>query len=197
MHNTILLIMNITLNVGGQIFKTTFDIIIKIPYFRDMFESCDESPHDIIFVNRSGHVFKHIFALVIDPLYPYPKKYAFELDFYGIDYKNINFYDKQQEILNEMNKKFEIIENSLKCVNSNRNIQNKSNSYDKYQIPKNVRNKSNVKTWEITYCEFFGCKNRVDNNVKHCKDHANISSECNRRTCSRYKLSGAYCGYHT
>ena len=78
--------MNITLNLQGKIFETTHATIIKIPYFRDMFEAC-EFPSETLFVNRSSYIFKHVLALVTDSLYPFPEKFNFELDFYGVEYK--------------------------------------------------------------------------------------------------------------
>jgi hypothetical protein len=82
----------LSLDVQGQIFKTDYDTIIKIPYFRDMFKDCG-IPTETIFVNRPSHIFKHVISLVTDTLYPYPDKYKFELEFYGVDYKDVKFYN--------------------------------------------------------------------------------------------------------
>ncbi len=86
--------MNIKLNVGGQMFETDYATIIKIPYFCAMLETCDNTD-EVIFVNRSSHIFKHVLALMIDSLHPFPSKYAYELDFYGVDYKNIKLHENQ------------------------------------------------------------------------------------------------------
>jgi hypothetical protein len=94
--------MNITVDVCGHIFKVKYDIIIKIPYFKNMFDGCGSIPIDTIFVDRSPHIFNHVLGLVIDELYPYPKKYAFELDFYGVDYGEMKLYDKKDDIMNDM-----------------------------------------------------------------------------------------------
>jgi hypothetical protein len=93
---------NITLDVCGHIFKTTYDTIVKVPYFKNMFDGCDDIPIEPVFVNRSPKIFEHVLAVVIDPLYPYPKKYEFELDFYGVDPSNIKLYVKREEIVNEV-----------------------------------------------------------------------------------------------
>jgi hypothetical protein len=86
----------IKLNVGGRIFESTYDTLVKIPYFKNMFDGCDEELfNDPIFVNRSSLVFEHVFALIIDPLHSYPKSYLYELDFYGIDYSDVRFDNEE------------------------------------------------------------------------------------------------------
>lgn len=96
--------MNIILNVSGKEFELSNQTLMKIPYFCNMINDCNNNENTIIFVNRSAHIFKHILALVIDPLYPFPKKYAFELDFYGIEYNNNSLYDKHQELIYKLEK---------------------------------------------------------------------------------------------
>jgi hypothetical protein len=39
-----------------------------------------------IFIDRSPHIFKHVLSLLRDSQYDFPKKYLFELDFFGIEY---------------------------------------------------------------------------------------------------------------
>ncbi len=92
--------MNITLDVQGQIFKTDYETIIKIPYFKNGFDS--SIPDEIIMLNRPAHIFKHILALACDPFYKFPSKYASELDFYDINQTDVNLYDKNQNILDEL-----------------------------------------------------------------------------------------------
>lgn len=65
------------LNVSGQIFEISKNNLMKIPYFHDMFELCGDT-NKPIFVSRPAHIFKHVLALILDPLYPYPTKYAFD-----------------------------------------------------------------------------------------------------------------------
>lgn len=91
----------ISLDVQGQIFKTDYDTIIKIPYFKNMFEQCGK-PEETIPLNRPAHIFKHVLALMCDPFYQYPKKYISELDFYDIDLKGIKFYESDKSILTEI-----------------------------------------------------------------------------------------------
>jgi hypothetical protein len=87
--------MNVILNVQGRMFETDYDTLIKIPYFKNMFETCGP-PTETIFVNRSSRTFEHVLAVVTDNNYPFPGKYKFELDFYGIDYSNLELYFRPQ-----------------------------------------------------------------------------------------------------
>jgi hypothetical protein len=105
----------ITLDVQGQIFKTDITTINKLSYFKNMFEDCggpsiEGNPSDIVFVNRPAHIFKHVISLITDDTYPYPEKYKFELDFYGYDITNVNFYNENKEVL----KRVEELENKCK-----------------------------------------------------------------------------------
>lgn len=102
--------MNVILNVQGQIFETNFNSLIKLSYFKDMFNDCG-MPKETIFVDRSAHIFKHVLGIITDNLYPYPEKYKYELDFYGYDYRNLQFHTKHDDILKRLDK----IEN--KCSN--------------------------------------------------------------------------------
>jgi hypothetical protein len=99
--------MDITLNVQGHIFQTTYTTLINIPYFKNMFEDCgspskEGNPNETITLNRPAHIFKHILSLATDPKYPYPEKYKFELDFYGFDYDNVNFYRIRDDIIGDL-----------------------------------------------------------------------------------------------
>lgn len=98
--------MTTIFNLGGTLFETNNSTVNKIPYFRDMFEMCEERIGEIIFVDRPAHVFKHVLAFAIDPLYLFPARYSTELDFFGIDYhpkqlydKNVKLHDKNEELL--------------------------------------------------------------------------------------------------
>lgn len=43
-----------------------------------------------IFVDRSATLFEHVLAYMRDPKYPFPIKYIYELDFYGVAYPKYN-----------------------------------------------------------------------------------------------------------
>ena len=192
--------MNIKINIGGQIFETTFDTITKIPYFRDMFEACGEAPNETLFVNRPPHIFKHILAFIIDPLYPFPKKYTFELDFYGIDYKNINLYEQNSDKIKEL--KDEICDIYCKNEKLNGKIDRLSDKmveicdelkieigkmdisqYDDYftvdgdkcmicnKVVSYAEKYCNHCYQKGEFCDVRDCFNRVHSNVLHCDIH--------------------------
>jgi hypothetical protein len=104
--------MNITIDVCGKKFKTYYNTIVKIPYFKNIFDHLGtHHAKQRIKVNRSSHIFKHVLAIVIDPMYLYPKKYKSELEFYGIDCSGVNFYDEKEEIMKEV----KVLLNENKC----------------------------------------------------------------------------------
>lgn len=120
--------MNITLDVQGHVFKTNYETIIKIPYFKNMFEDCDGFPSEIIQLDRSAHIFKHVLALMCNPFYQYPKKYISELDFYDINLKGINFYENDKNILQEIQNAKIMIERLSNKVNEMANDRPKYNN---------------------------------------------------------------------
>ena len=93
----------IKLNVSGTLFEATKDILIKIPYFKYLFDDTDNDLNEIIFIGRSPHMFKHVLALAIDDNYNFPIKYKNELDFYDMkyDYSKLHdpFYDLENNII--------------------------------------------------------------------------------------------------
>lgn len=78
----------IRLEVGGQHFATTLDVLLKAETFRNMFEGTDQSydNDEPIIINRSGEVFSKVLAYLIDNRYPFPKNLVYELEYFGIDY---------------------------------------------------------------------------------------------------------------
>ena len=172
--------MNISLNISGQCFEVQKNTLIKIPYFHDMFDACGDDINEIIPVNRSPHIFKHVLALVIDPLYLFPAKYAFELDFYGVVYEKKNLYDKHQEIINRIDK----IENNLDTLNN--------------QVS-NIKSKIKKVKTSIQYlpsdnsCHDFHCNYPHEEGSLFCAEH----KKCLETNCFRYPNSGYnYCPEH-
>lgn len=78
--------MSIKINVGGKIFETTKNTLLKINYFKYIMEDTDFNTNNVLFIDRSPHIFKHVLAYAIDEHYSYPEKYANELDFYDVAY---------------------------------------------------------------------------------------------------------------
>ncbi len=77
--------MSVKINVGGTIFETTEITLKKINYLKYIIDDTNINlNNEILFVNRSSHIFKHVLALAIDDNYKYPSKYKTELNFYDM-----------------------------------------------------------------------------------------------------------------
>lgn len=76
----------ITLNVGGQIFKTTRNTLTGSEYLSTLTKW--ETSTDEIFIDRSPELFKHVIGVLRNPEYPYPEEHLSELDFYLMDQPN-------------------------------------------------------------------------------------------------------------
>lgn len=70
------------INVSGKIYHVKYKILKQIPFFLNFLDEGKE--YD---VERSPMIFDHVLAYVIDPRHPFPSKYFYELDFYGLTYK--------------------------------------------------------------------------------------------------------------
>ena len=104
--------MLIKVNIGGTIFETTVNTLKKINYFKYILEDTNYDNTQVIFVDRSAHIFKHILALAIDETYSYPLKYKNELDFYDMTYDINNLYNP----LHELKEKINILETQMNTL---------------------------------------------------------------------------------
>lgn len=95
--------MIVKINVGGKIFETSIDTLVKINYFKYMINDTYVDVNDVIFVDRSGHIFKHVLALARDINYKYPYVYKDELDFYDMVYNKSQLYHDSNVILECVN----------------------------------------------------------------------------------------------
>jgi hypothetical protein len=192
--------MSITLNLSGQIFQVTPTTLSKIPYFQNMFETCDNTPNETIFVERSPHIFKHVIALAIDPLYPYPKKYAFELDFYDMTYSKNNLYDKHQELMN----KVDIIGSELEEVKKDltyefKEVNNKMDNMEKEleNIKENLSsNGSFINREKCLYNYEDHCDEPPYGDDNYCATHYEIGKYCDKGGCTRLKKGRRFCDLH-
>ena len=79
----------IKLDIGGKIFKTTYNTLIKSEYFKMMFDQFGQNFDEPIFIDRSPELFRHVLDYLRDDNYPYPKIYESELKFYLITYTEL------------------------------------------------------------------------------------------------------------
>jgi hypothetical protein len=99
--------------VGGISFTTTLEVLTVSGYFRGLIACAgvDIKPNSLLCVvnNRSAHCFKKVLAYLTDKKYPYPRKLAYELDFYDVDYELSTLYEK-----NDLTQRIDILEQKIK-----------------------------------------------------------------------------------
>jgi len=177
--------MNVLLNVSGCHFEVQKDILFKIPYFENMINDSGGSLNEVIFVARPSHIFKHILAYMIDPLYPYPKKNEFELKFYGVEYNML--YDSNEEILDKIN----ILEYKINSIDTKlcklerkiKKIKNKMSELPDLEGTKNFT------------C--YRCSEPAENYHNYCSNCIDDGYKCNKRGCEEDRTEyGIYCTKH-
>ena len=182
--------MSIKVNIGGEIFETTVSTLKKINYFKYILEDTNYDNTQIIFVDRSKHIFKHVLALAINPNYKYPLKYQDELDFYDVTYDVNNLYDPNNKLHRDMHSRLDKLEKKLNiglphvCKKSGCEIMiHKSHQY--CDTHKYYRNKC---VYEFKYTGNI-CAKSCDNAIGHfmCEEHRN-------RCGYVFKYSGQMCG---
>lgn len=133
--------VQIKLNVCGKLFETTDDILRKSTYFDSLLTRWNNTS-DVIFINRSSHIFKHVLGVLIDSHYPFPKKYEYELHYFGIAIE----YDVDED------------ENLI-------NISNKINELD------DKLEKYMDKQLKLTHHKCASCSKLISNSAIYCEYH--------------------------
>lgn len=77
----------IKLNVSGRIFETTYGTCCKSKYLKQFILNWKHD--DVIFLDNSPIVFKHVLSYMQNTNYPFPEEYEYELDYFEISYKKI------------------------------------------------------------------------------------------------------------
>lgn len=78
--------MSIRLNVGGTLFETTPETLSPSPVLTKLIsKKFKEDSRQILFIDRDPKGFSHVLSLLRDQNYPFPLKYAHELEHYGIN----------------------------------------------------------------------------------------------------------------
>lgn len=89
-----------TIDVSGHIFELSRDNLTKSELFQNVLTDC--LIDNVITIKRSAKLFNYVHAYLVDPTFPYPRKYYKELDYYGIAYINENLYDPKANLLVEI-----------------------------------------------------------------------------------------------
>lgn len=98
----------VTIDVGGQIFRTSRKILNKSIYISEELGEKSE-----LFIDRSPKIFRHVLELLRNSHYIYPCEYLKELKFYGIEYRKYGFYSDEMVILNVQGTEFRVQANIL------------------------------------------------------------------------------------
>lgn len=162
----------IKLNVGGVVFETSKDVLNKSAYFKTMLEDCDHTSDNIIFVDRSAHIFKHVLAYLRDDTYLYPIKYEKELQYFLINYTK--FVDPIEKIYREIKN----IKSALDDINY---IQDRIGNMD---IKINNLSEQINTVWDNkkpNNCKYPDCTNCC-HILKVCADHIEQCVLCGART---------------
>lgn len=189
------------LNVSGREYNIKKSILIKIPYFNNMLETCNDN--EIIFVDRSNIVFDHVISFIIDEKHPYPVEYSYELDFYDVKYDITKLYDQNKLLLekyNDLDKRLIKVQNS--SYNSHEKIINNGRLIQKCEVKgceseplksSFLCQKHNDDNQCILNCRADNrCKDLCDNNLSFCNNHTNKFTLCNKRGCDNIKIAGSY-----
>ena len=165
---------HVILNVGGKLFETTSDTLIKSKYFVTRLNG-DWNEKEIMFVDRNPNAFEDILNYMRDINHRVNRKYKYELDFYAITYTEDNLYDEDAKINNllEVNKSFinmlnTIINNTyVTCGKLDKCIK----ELDKINGTKLTEVR--VKKIKMKLCIVDNCTNEIDeykDGVGYCRD---------------------------
>lgn len=79
----------IIVKLQGVRFETTRETLQKIPYINNMLSD----QYNRYLIDRSPTGFGHVLSWAVDPRYPFPSKFKYELDYYGINHNEVNMID--------------------------------------------------------------------------------------------------------
>lgn len=160
----------ITLNVGGKIFQTKRDILIRCKYFRDMLSDCNDQP--TIFLDCNPDKFEHILAYLRFAGYQIPADCKYLCDYFmidGYDVLNLKFIIAKGDL--DLIKKL-IIEGKtipidLVVRNNHKHIVNwayKKGIYEIREIFNSAINAGNIDIIEWCFDNGYEIKNNVEKN---------------------------------
>ena len=156
--------MRIKINIGGTIFETTEDTLKRSLYFQTCLKEIWRR-EEIMFVDRSPEIFKHVLCLMRDPTYLYPTKYKSELEFYGIEATNL-YTNSLENILNDVVDKLSTMCSELESF-----------GHYNYQLEQTLKQ---CKFKPCYYCtRTSDCENVAVKDEDYCNQHLkNRSCDC-------------------
>jgi hypothetical protein len=205
-------------SVSGRIFYLDFDTVCNIPYIsKEMIEKQKRS----IFIPRSPMVFEEVLAYSISSKHPFPDKYLYELEFYGVNYESKLVFPKENPVLflRELNvsdsqKLIELeqkINEITKGLILTQNIAYNLLSWSRPKLFCRVRGCGNTVTTYSHFCESCGIKNRgkcifkgedknlcgaaTPGNFNYCNEHNDKGGYCNVLGCILLRIQGEHFCY--
>ena len=195
--------------VSGKVFESTIGTLSKIPYFGLGFEVMgDESPVELINLDRSARAFKHVLAYVQDDAYPFPAEYEYELKFLNIAYNPehmVRADAKTHLLIHQLREELNTVRKEVvslrKEVETTKSIVHSICDATHYNHIRCIKCEDTAQANTITckscrpLCITTGCQ--VKTNDNYCPAHANIYSRCNVKGCWHYRIRGTrYCISH-
>lgn len=166
----------VKLNVGGTLFETTKNTLSLSLYFKIKFDNWNNEDN-VMFIDRSPYIFKHILSLLRDPTYNYPPKYLGELKFYMINY---DYVKPENAIVKLLNEKFEQLTKEIKTINDNmQKVTNYLSSIksDVDSIKSDVDSIYNILPPKT--CDVDSCNNNMDcEKCENCNTHCSCYNGC-------------------
>lgn len=161
----------IVLNVSGRRFEVTPATLAKIPFLANApTQDCDD-----IFIERSPLLFEEVLALVLDEKHPFPARYAYELDWYGIEYDANKLYDDHKAALRRMEEKISLVGAGVVDV---------------------LRVGLDHRAYATNDCLLVNCKQRRIDRSYFCSEHTELES-CKNPNCAFRRVGDkTYCFLH-
>lgn len=177
----------IKINVRGTIFEIEKDVLLNIPYFKNLYDACENT--DIPYVSRSPYSFDAIITYITDLKYQLPEEYIYDLDFYGIaiDEKRIN------KKISQLDEEIKKIGFGIKDINLYQiNVGNDKDFYSNCKVchwqSKTFVCHSCIDNYKK--CNMADCENNNASGSKYCKKHIKSGRLCNIITCINQNMNG-------
>lgn len=155
-------------NISEKIFEVKLTTLLKIPYFKPILNNIEMNNANVIYVERSPAIFKHVLNYILDSNYLFPIEYQQELDYYEIEYNKL--FDKDQDLREQL----DVIENIGK---------NEKFNYE------DILEKIGKTSYQ---CWITGCNTTRQKKKLFCLVHIN-DSRCATEKCNNKASKTNYC----
>ena len=115
------------INVGGTKFTTTMQTLSLCEYFRSLFNRWNSDAirnldvnvtNEEFFIDRDPEGFSHVLRYLRDKNYKFPRQFAYELEFYGINGAHIDDgYESYKHIIYAIQENTEVFQKISERLN--------------------------------------------------------------------------------